>query len=60
VDPGAIKTMVQGAFYPAPAPRHRGHDTAAGAKHRQAPAAIPTTGPQGGAVTAKNGIACVD
>jgi len=63
VDPGYIKALVHAAFYPA-ATRHHRHRKASSrigdspGPHRTA--AIPSTGPQGGAVTARNGIPCVN
>jgi LCP family protein required for cell wall assembly len=55
VDAAKIKAIVHAAFYTAPkrrAARHRASSSPA--------VAIPSTGPQGGAVHAKNGIPCVD
>jgi LCP family protein required for cell wall assembly len=55
VDAAKIKAIVHAAFYTAPKRR--------AARHRASSSpslAIPSTGPQGGAVHAKNGIPCVD
>jgi LCP family protein required for cell wall assembly len=60
IGPAYIKAIVHAAFYPEPAPphrRHRHHTKAAGPRRT---VTIPTTGPQGGAVSARNGIPCVN
>jgi hypothetical protein len=61
VDPSAIKSIVHATFYPAtrsPAPASL---VDPGAKQTPSPpVVIPSTGPQGGPVTAKNGIPCVN
>jgi LCP family protein required for cell wall assembly len=74
VDPAYIKEIVKSAFSPTPpAPKHtassghhrHGRTTPAPASSvastpASAPVAIPTTGPQGGTVSAENGIPCVN
>jgi LCP family protein required for cell wall assembly len=73
VDPARIKQIVQQTFYPAPSPATPSQASVQGTAQRPAPASssasaspssspssvIPSTGPQGGAVSAKNGIPCV-
>jgi hypothetical protein len=59
VDPAYIKAIVHAAFYPPRAPRgHHRHRPRARTPRTAVP--IPTAGPQGGAVTARNGIPCVN
>ena len=72
VDPAYIKKIVAAAFSPAPAPRaakrhaKKGHASATpgngsvASSPGPAPVVIPTTGPQGGSVSAENGIPCVN
>jgi LCP family protein required for cell wall assembly len=75
VNPASIQTIVHAAFYPRPAPS-RGQPAAAASPRSQSssasstpstpsasstsPVVIPSTGPQGGAVSAENGIPCVN
>jgi LCP family protein required for cell wall assembly len=72
VSPAGIQTIVHAAFYPKPAPSH-GRPVAAASARSQSPSAsptpsksatpsagIPTPAPQGGAVSAENGIPCVN
>ncbi|MBV9379310.1 MAG: hypothetical protein JO242_01385, partial [Streptosporangiaceae bacterium] len=74
VDPAHIKQIVQQTFYPAASPATApGAAGAQGTANARGPASagpsassssspssiIPTAGPQGGAVSAKNGIPCV-
>ena len=74
VNPAYIKQIVHAAFYPPPAPkktakaqrhRQRGQRPARGSNPVTStpgppPVVIPTTGPQGGSVSAENGIPCVN
>ena len=54
IDPPYIKAIVHAAFYPPPASHHRHH------RHHRSRVSIPATGPQGGPVTARTGIPCVN
>ncbi len=60
VDPAAIKSIVHATFYPSPRSPAPASLVSPGAKQTSPPVVIPSTGPQGGAVSAKNGIPCVN
>ncbi len=75
VNPAYIKQIVHAAFDPPPAPKKEGADHrrkggpqgGSGSRTDQAgstpgppPVVIPTAGPQGGSVSARNGIPCVN
>lgn len=65
VAPAYIRAIVHAAFYPPPVRphahhRHRAAVSPTPAGHQKSPVSIPTAGPQGGAVTARNGIPCVN
>jgi LCP family protein required for cell wall assembly len=74
VDPAYIKAIVRSAFSPAPPapkhtarPRHHGQGrstpvpaSSVASTPASGPVVIPTTGPQGGTVSAENGIPCVN
>lgn len=73
VNPAYIKQLVHAAFYPPPAPKketagHRGTGRRQGRAGTgpvspttgPPPVVIPTSGPQGGSVSARNGIPCVN
>jgi LCP family protein required for cell wall assembly len=69
VDPGHIKSIVQQTFYPTTTAAASSAPAAANSSARSGTSSpspstspssiIPSTGPQGGAVSAKNGIPCV-
>ena len=60
VDPAAIKSIVHATFYPSPRSPAPASLVNPGARQTSPPVVIPSTGPQGGAVSAKNGIPCVN
>jgi len=60
VDPSAIQSIVHATFYPATRSAAPASVVGPGAKQPSPPVVIPSTGPQGGPVTAKNGIPCVN
>jgi LCP family protein required for cell wall assembly len=60
VDPAYIKAIVHAAFSPPRAPRRGHHRHRAKVRKPRTAVPIPTTGPQGGAVIARNGIPCVN
>jgi LCP family protein required for cell wall assembly len=61
VNPGYIKAIVQAAFSPKPGSRHSpAASSSASSPPRAPPVVIPSTGPQGSAVSAENGIPCVN
>jgi LCP family protein required for cell wall assembly len=60
VDPAAIKSIVHATFYPSPRSPAPASLVNPGARQTSPPVVIPSTGPQGGPVAAKNGIPCVN
>ena len=60
VDPAAIKSIVHATFYPSPRSPAPASPVNPGARQTSPPVVIPSTGPQGGPVAAKNGIPCVN
>ena len=60
VDPAAIKAIVHATFYPSPRSPAPASLVNPGARQTSPPVVIPSTGPQGGPVAAKNGIPCVN
>ena len=60
VDPAAIKSIVHTTFYPSPRSPAPASPVNPGARQTSPPVVTPSTGPQGGAVSAKNGIPCVN
>jgi LCP family protein required for cell wall assembly len=60
VDPSAIQSIVHATFYPATRSAAPASVVGPGAEQPSPPVVIPSTGPQGGPVTAKNGIPCVN
>ena len=75
INPSYIKQIVRAAFYPAPTPKKEAADhRRKGGPHGGSgsrtdpvssttgppPVVIPTSGPQGGSVSAQNGIPCVN